>query len=274
MMIRLNNGVEIPQIGAGTWTLKGETAVNNVRMALEAGFRHIDTAQMYENEEEVGQGIIESGVAREEIFLTTKVNTHYMRAGRDAVRQSIEDSIRKLKVDYLDLLLIHWPVKDCIQHTWQVMEEFVQKGLVRSIGVSNFNPSHLDELMSYAQIRPAVNQIELHPFMSQVENIAYNQKYGIQVVGWAPFGQGDIDVPGHPVLQEIAARYGKTSSQIVLRWIVQRQLITIPRAKPNHFQENLDVMNFVLADEDMKLIDGLNENRRSSELNDPDTFPW
>lgn len=261
-------------MGVGTWTLKGETAVNNVRMALQAGFRHIDTAQMYENEEEVGQGIKESGVPREEIFLTTKVNTTIMREGKDAVRRSIEESMRKLKVDYLDLLLIHWPVKDCVKHTWQVMEEFVRNGKVRSIGLSNFNPNHLDELMGYAEIRPAVNQIELHPFMSQVENIAYNRKYDIQVVGWAPFGQGDIDVPGHPVLKEIAARYGKTSSQVVLRWIVQRDLITIPRAKPNHFAENLDVMNFTLADEDMELIDSLNENRRSSELNDPDTFPW
>lgn len=261
-------------MGVGTWTLKGETAVNNVRMALQAGFRHIDTAQMYENEEEVGQGIKESGVPREEIFLTTKVNTTIMREGKDAVRRSIEESMRKLKVDYLDLLLIHWPVKDCVKHTWQVMEEFVRNGKVRSIGLSNFNPNHLDELMGYAEIRPVVNQIELHPFMSQVENIAYNRKYDIQVVGWAPFGQGDIDVPGHPVLKEIAARYGKTSSQVVLRWIVQRDLITIPRAKPNHFAENLDVMNFTLADEDMELIDSLNENRRSSELNDPDTFPW
>ena len=273
-MIQLNNGREIPQMGVGTWTLKGETAVNNVRMALQAGFRHIDTAQMYENEEEVGQGIKESGVPREEIFLTTKVNTTIMREGKDAVRRSIEESMRKLKVDYLDLLLIHWPVKDCVKHTWQVMEEFVRNGKVRSIGLSNFNPNHLDELMGYAEIRPVVNQIELHPFMSQVENIAYNRKYDIQVVGWAPFGQGDIDVPGHPVLKEIAARYGKTSSQVVLRWIVQRDLITIPRAKPNHFAENLDVMNFTLADEDMELIDSLNENRRSSELNDPDTFPW
>lgn len=145
---------------------------------------------------------------------------------------------------------------------------------MRSIGVSNFNPNHLDDLLSYAEIRPVVNQIEIHPFMSQVDNVAYNRQLGIQVVGWAPFGQGDIDVPGHPLLKEIASRYGKTSSQIVLRWVIQRGLITIPRAKPNHFQENLDVLHFELAPEDMALIDGLNENRRSSSLNDPDSFPW
>lgn len=273
-MIRLSNGYDIPQMGVGTWTLKGEIAVNNVRMALEAGFRHIDTAQMYENEEEVGRGIRESGVPRQDIFLTTKVNTHFMREGSEAVRQCIEQSIKKLQVDYIDLLLIHWPVKDCVKHTWQVMEDFVRSGKVRSIGVSNFNPNHLDELMEYAEIRPVVNQIELHPFMSQEENVAYNRQYGIQVVGWAPFGQGDIDVPGHPVLKEIAARYGKTSSQIVLRWVIQRGLITIPRAKPNHFAENLDVMSFSLSEEDMQLINALNENRRSSELNNPESFPW
>ncbi len=273
-MFTLNNGYKIPKMGVGTWTLKGDTAVRNVRMALEAGFRHIDTAQMYDNEEEVGQGILESGVPREEIFLTTKVNTHFMREGEEAVRQSIEDSISRLKVDYLDLLLIHWPVKDCIQHTWRVMEEFVRSGKVRSIGVSNFNPNHLDELMSYAEIRPVINQIEIHPFMSQEANVAYNRKYGIQVMGWAPFGQGDIDVTGHPLLQEIASRIGKSASQVVLRWVIQRDLITIPRAKPNHFAENLDVMHFTLSEEDMQRINSLNENRRSSELNDPDSFPW
>ncbi len=272
--MQLSNGYNIPQIGVGTWTLKGETAVNNVSLALKAGFRHIDTAQMYENEEEVGQGLIESGVAREEIFLTTKINTHYMREGKEAVRQCIEESLRKLKVDYVDLLLIHWPVKDCVKDTWQVMEEFVRSGKVRSIGVSNFNPAHLEDLLSYAEIRPVVNQIEVHPFMSQEENIAFNRNLGLQVIAWGPFGQGDIDVVGQPLLKEIAAKYGKTSSQIVLRWIVQRGLLTIPRAKPNHFAENLEIMNFVLADEDMALINGMNENRRSNELNDPETFPW
>lgn len=272
--LELSNGKSIPQMGVGTWTLKGNVAKNNVRMALEAGFRHIDTAQMYENEAEVGQGILDSGVAREEIFLTTKVNTGVMREGSEAVRKSIEESIAKLKTDYLDLLLIHWPVKDCIKETWQVMEGFVEEGKIRSIGLSNFNPHHLDDLLSYAKIRPVVNQIELHPFMSQEENVAYNQKHGIHVVGWAPFGQGDIDVIGHPLLQSLAKKYDKTPSQIVLRWVVQRGLMTIPRCKPNHFSENLDVMNFILSDDDMQLINGMNENRRSCEDNNPESFPW
>ena len=138
-MIRLNNNIEIPQIGVGTWTLRGETARQNVRLALEAGFRHIDTAQGYENETEVGQGIFDSGVPRQEIFLTTKVATNIMRNGREAVRKSIDESLAKLKTGYIDLLLIHWPVKDCVKDTWQVMEDYVRQGKVKFIGVSNFN---------------------------------------------------------------------------------------------------------------------------------------
>ena len=273
-MIRLNNNLEIPQIGVGTWTLRGETARQNVRMALEAGFRHIDTAQGYENESEVGQGIIDSQLPRQDIFITTKVATNIMREGKLAVRDSIEKSLIKLKTDYIDLLLIHWPVKDCVKETWQVMEDYVRRGLLKSIGVSNFNRHHLDELLSYAEIRPVINQIEVHPFMTQEENITYNHQLGIQVEAWGPFGQGDINVLGHPLLQILALRYEKTASQIVLRWIVQRGLITIPRAKPNHFAENLEIMKFSLSDEDMQDISALNKNLRSNVLNDPENYPW
>ena len=274
MVIKLNNCLTIPQLGVGTWTLRGEMARQNVRLALEAGFRHIDTAQGYENESEVGQGIAISGVPREEVFVTTKVATNIMREGMEAVRRSIDESLAKLKTDYIDLLLIHWPVKDCVKDTWQVMEQCVREGKVRSIGVSNFNRHHLDDLLSYADIRPVVNQIEVHPLMTQEENIAYNHSLGIQVEAWGPFGQGDIDVIGHPLLQSMAQKYQKTASQIVLRWIVQRGLITIPRAKPNHFAENLAVMSFELSDDDMQAISALNQNLRSNVLNDPETFPW
>ena len=169
--MKLNNGLEIPQIGVGTWTLRGETARQNVRLALQAGFRHVDTAQMYENESEVGLGIADSGVPRNEIFVTTKVSTGIMRNGGEVVRQSIDESLAKLNTGFIDLLLIHWPVKDCVKYTWQVMEDYVRQGKVRSIGVSNFNRHHLDDLLSYAKIRPAINQIEVHPLMPQEENI-------------------------------------------------------------------------------------------------------
>lgn len=274
MTIKLNNNIEIPQIGVGTWTLRGETARQNVRKALETGFRHVDTAQAYDNEEEVGLGILDSQVPRPDIFVTTKVATDIMREGRDGVRQSIYESLAKLKMEYVDLLLIHWPVKDCVKDTWQVMEDCVRKGIVKSIGVSNFNRHHLDDLLTYAEIRPVINQIEVHPFMTQEENIAYNHQLGIQVEAWGPFGQGDIDVVGHPQLQALATKYEKTASQIVLRWIVQRGLITIPRAKPKHFDENLGIMAFSLSDEDMQTISALNKNLRSNVLNDPETFPW
>ena len=250
--MKLNNNLEIPQIGVGTWTLRGETARQNVRLALEAGFRHIDTAQAYENEAEVGMGVADSGVPRDEVFITTKVATNIMREGREAVRLSIYKSLSQLNMEYIDLLLIHWPVKDCVKDTWQVMEDCVRKGLVRSIGVSNFNRHHLDSLLEYAEIRPVINQMEVHPFLTQEENIAYNHQQGIQVEAWGPFGQGDIDVVGHPLLQSLAQKYQKTASQIVLRWIVQRDLITIPRAKPHHFAENLDIMSFSLEDKDMQ----------------------
>ena len=272
--MKLNNGLEIPQIGVGTWTLLGETARQNVRQALEAGFRHVDTAQGYNNEAEVGQGIADSGVPRGEVFVTTKVATNIMREGSEAVRRSIDESLANLNTGYIDLLLIHWPVKDCVKHTWQAMEDYVRQGKVRSIGVSNFNRHHLDDLLAYAEIRPVINQIEVHPLMTQEENIAYNHALGIQVEAWGPFGQGDIDVVGHPLLQSLAAKYRKTASQIVLRWIVQRDLITIPRAKPSHFAENLEIMSFSLTDEDMQSISGLNQNLRSNVLNDPETFPW
>lgn len=273
-MIKLNNGIEIPQIGVGTWTLKGEVATENVRKALEVGFRHVDTAQAYDNEAEVGQGIASSNVKRSEVFLTTKVSTNIMRGGEAAVAKSIDESLEKLQTSYLDLLLIHWPVKDHVKETWQVMEQYVRDGKLRSIGVSNFNRHHLEELMAFAEIRPVINQIEVHPFMTQVENIAYNRSLGIEIEAWGPFGQGDIDVVGDPTLQELARKYQKTASQIVLRWIVQRGLITIPRAKPNHFSENLEIMNFALEMEDMELINGLNRDMRSNVLNDPELFPW
>ena len=154
------------------------------------------------------------------------------------------------------------------------MEAYVKDGKIRSIGVSNFNPNHLEDLLSYAEIRPVINQIEVHPYMSQVENIEFNRNLGIQVEAWGPFGQGDIDIAGNPVLQALATKYQKTIPQIVLRWIVQRGLITIPRCKPNHFAENLAVMQFSLTNEDMQAINALNQNHRSDPRNNPDNFPW
>lgn len=274
MKINLSDNTQIPQIGVGTWTLRGDEATLNVKTALEMGFRLVDTAQWYENEEEVGKGIAQSGVPREDIYVTTKVIPAMMRNSAEEIRQSVEVSMSKLGVDYLDLVLIHWPVMDHLQKTWSVLEDFVAEGKVRSLGVSNFNRHHLEDLFKFAKVRPVLNQIEIHPYHTQEENVAYDRSEGLQVEAWGTFGQGNMDIIGDPLLQEIAAKYGKTASQIVLRWCVQRGLVVIPRARVRHMQENLDVATFELSEEDMTRISSLNRNLRSSEANDPENFTW
>ena len=274
MKIRLSDNTSIPVMGVGTWTLKGEVAVESVRTALEMGFRLVDTAQWYENEAEVGKGIALSGVPREEIFLTTKVIPSMMRNSAEEIRRSIEVSLEKLGTGYIDMVLIHWPVMDHLEKTWKVLEEFVAAGKIRSLGVSNFNPHHLEDLFRYTKVRPVLNQIEIHPYLVQEDLVAYSRSAGMQVQAWGTFGQGNMDITGDPLLQELAASYGKTASQIVLRWCVQRGLVVIPRARIHHLQENLDVMGFELSDEDMARISALDRNLRSSEDNDPETFTY
>lgn len=270
--VKLNNGVNMPQLGVGTWTLKGDTAKENVREALKAGFRLVDCAQGYGNEHEVGEGIRESGVPREEIFVTTKIAPNIMREHK--VAESIDESLEKLGTGYIDLLLIHWPVKDEIEVTWKIMEEYVKKGKVRSIGLSNFNPHHIDSLLQYAEIKPVINQIEIHPYMSQQEVAGQTFMRGIQVESWGPLGQGTNSVLNDPAVTALAEKYQKTPAQIVLRWDIERGLVTIPRALPEHFAENLDVLDFTLSAADIAILNGLNRNERTNEKNDPDSFPW
>lgn len=274
MKLTLADNNQIPLMGVGTWTLKGEEASEAVKTALSMGFRLVDTAQWYENEEAVGQGIAESGIPREEIFLTTKVIPRIMRESPEAIRQSLDESLAKLGVDYVDMVLIHWPVMEHLQKTWAILEEYVAAGKIRSLGTSNFNRHHLEDLYKYAKIRPVLNQIEIHPYHTQEENVAYDRSIGLQVQAWGTFGQGNMDIAGDPLLKELAAKYGKTSSQILLRWCVQRELIVIPRARIHHLQENLDVLGFSLSDEDMSRISALNKNLRSSEANDPENFTF
>lgn len=270
-MVELNNGVKMPQLGVGTWTLKGDTARENVRDALKAGFRLVDCAQGYGNEREVGDGIRESGVPREEIFLTTKVSPEAMRSHK--VAESIEESLEKLGT-YIDLLLIHWPVKGEVEATWKVMEEFVANGKVKSIGLSNFNPHHIDDLLKVAKVRPVVNQIEIHPYMSQQEVAGQTFIRGIQVEAWGPLGQGNNGVLDDPAVVALAQKYGKTPAQIVLRWDLERGLVTIPRALPQHFEENLSVLDFRLSAQDISILNGINKGERTFYKNDPDNFPW
>lgn len=208
--IKLNNGIEMPQLGVGTFLVTGEEAPGKIAFALRHGYRLIDTAQAYGNEKEVGEGIKESGVARDSIFVTSKISPDAMRGGANAVRESIEKSLADLGTGYIDLMLIHWPVAGKIRETWEVMEEYVNNGKLRAIGLSNFNPHHIDELLSYARIRPVINQIEMHPYITQYNVSGYNFRNGIQTEAWGTLGQGVTGELDDPAIATIAKNHGKT----------------------------------------------------------------
>lgn len=269
-MIKLNNGKVIPQLGFGTWTLTDKPE-QYVREAIEVGFRLIDTAQGYQNEAGVGKGIKDSGIARKDIFLTTKIGPDVMR--NRTVKQSIDTSLEKLGSEYIDLMLIHWPVKEHIQETWGIMEDYVNKGLIKSIGLSNFNPHHIDDLLKYAKIKPVINQIEIHPTFSNMENVGRTLYREIPVQCWSPLGAGkDLD---NPVLMELAKKYNKSVAQIILRWDIQRGLLTVTRStNVEHMKEDFNIFDFELSAVDMSIINGINRNERTYEKNDPDSFPW
>ena len=266
--VKLNNGMEMPQLGVGTFLVKDDAA-ERVCHAIKVGFRLFDTAQGYGNEKEVGEGIRRSGIDRRELFITTKVNTTEMRNG--TVRQSLDKSFANLGTDYIDLVLIHWPVKGHIKETWQILEEYVDKGKIRSIGVSNFNPHHLDELLEYARIRPVINQIEVEPYMIQQDVVGYTFRKGIQVEAWGPLGAGKSDILTNPVITEIAKKRGLTPAQVVLGWNLERGVIVIPKSiHKERLTENLKCTDFELTDEDKTRISALNKNLRLGA--DPDHF--
>lgn len=259
----LSNNVSIPELGFGTWqTPNGDVAVFAVKKALEVGYRHIDTAQGYKNEDSVGQAIKESGIPREEIFLTTKLwneNHSY-----DLVLSSFEESLKKLQTDYIDLFLIHWPnpvkFRDNWQsanaETWRAMEELYQAGKIKAIGVSNFLPHHFEELKKTATIFPMVNQIFLAPGELQKEVVSYCQEHNVLLEAYSPLGTGKIfDVPE---MQELSDKYGKTIAQIAIRWSLQHGFLPLPKSvTPSRIEENLAVFDFELSDEDMQRIDQL-----------------
>lgn len=268
--ITLNNGLSMPQLGFGTWTL-AENTIPSVREAVACGYRLFDTAQAYGNEKAVWQGIKESGIARKELFITTKISPPNMR--KPPQKDAIDASIEALGGEYLDLFLLHWPVSSHIRETWETLEEYVQKGLIRSIGLSNFNPHHIEELLKYARVRPVLNQIEIHPYHSQETNVAATRGYGLAVEAWSPLAQGRI--VNDDTIQGIAKKYGKSPAQVTLRWEIQRGLIVIPRSKnPAHIAENIRLFDFELSNEDMMAMNALNRNQRINPQNDPDNFPW
>lgn len=271
LVVKLNNGIEMPQLGFGTWTLKGDTASESVKNALLSGYRLVDTAQAYGNEEAVYKGIKDSQINRKDLFITTKISPDNMRKHR--VEESLKESLDKLGGDYLDLVLIHWPVKGEVQQTWEVLERYVRNGKVRAIGLSNFNLHHIEDLMKYATIKPVINQIEIHPYMTQFGPSGFTFKNGIQVEAWSPLGTGTV--LKDPTLAKIAESHHKTPAQIVLRWLMQRGIVAIPRSSnPEHIKENIEIFDFKLSPEEMEIINGLNKNTRVNPKNDPDNFPW
>ncbi|MDR2880721.1 MAG: aldo/keto reductase [Azoarcus sp.] len=268
--IALNNGMKIPQLGLGTWTLR-ENATACVRAAIESGYRLFDTAQMYGNEKQVWEGIKQSGIARKDVFITSKISTNSMR--NPPQRDSIDKSIELLGGEYIDLFMIHWPVKDRIQETWVTMEEYVRKGLIKSIGFSNFNPHHIETLLKYAKVKPVLNQIEIHPYHTQEPNVAATRGYGIAVESWSPLAQGKVMSDG--AILGIGKKHNKSAAQVTLRWHIQRGLVVIPRSKnPKHIAENIGIFDFELSRDDMAAISGLNRSERVIPGADPDNFSW
>ncbi|MGF9700198.1 aldo/keto reductase [Paenibacillus sp. MABNR03] len=264
----LYNGVKMPWLGFGVFKVKdGEEVVEAVKTAIHAGYRSIDTAKAYNNETGVAQGIRESGVAREDLFITTKVWNSDQ--GYESTLDAFEASMQRLELEYLDLYLIHWPVKGKYKDTWRALEKLHREGRIRAIGVSNFQIHHLEDLMTDATIKPAVNQVELHPLLIQSELRDYCSKHQIQIEAWSPLGQGNL--LEHPLLQDIAAKYGKSPAQVILRWDLQNGIVTIPKSvTPQRIRDNADLYDFELTAEEVEQINGLNENKRFG--SDPDNF--
>lgn len=266
--IPLNNGVIMPGFGLGVYKVeKGKIAVDAVRTALENGYRSIDTASFYQNEASVGQGIKESGLPREDIFLTSKVWND--EQGYESTLEAFERSLEKLGTDYLDLYLIHWPVNEKFMDTWKAFEKLYQDKRVRAIGVSNFHIQHLERLLKEAEIVPAINQVEFHPHLTQEKLREYCRQHRIQLEAWSPLKRGQL--LEHPILTAIAEKYHKTVAQIILRWDIQHQVITIPKSiTPERIVQNADIFDFSLTEQEMKQIDAINENSRSG--TNPDDY--
>ena len=256
----LNNGLKMPWLGFGVFQINdGQEVEHAVRSALEIGYRSIDTATVYGNERGVGKAIRESGILREDIFLTTKVWNDDQREKRTL--EAFEESLKRLETEYVDLYLVHWPVKGCYQETWQVMEEIYQSGRAKAIGVSNFLVPHLEDILRDSQIVPSVNQVEFHPFLVQPELLRFCQSHKIQVEAWSPLMDGKIT--NEQAVQKLAGKYHKTPAQIALRWDLQHEVVTIPKSThSNRIAENSQIFDFELSRADMNVLDALDEGKR------------
>lgn len=270
----LSNGVNMPWFGLGVFKVEeGPELVNAVKFAIKQGYRSIDTAAIYGNEEGVGQAIREAineyGITREELFITSKVWNADL--GYESTLKAYETSLAKLGLDYLDLFLIHWPVEGKYKDAWRALETLYKAGRVKAIGVSNFQVHHLEDVMKDAEIKPMVNQVEYHPRLTQQEVKAFCGQNGIQFEAWSPLMQGQLF--DHPILQELARKYNKTVAQVILRWDIQNGVVTIPKSTKEHrIIENAAIFDFELSTEDMTKISSLNENHRVGP--DPDNFDF
>ena len=271
--VTLYNGIKMPILGYGVFQIAKEECERCVSDALKAGYRSLDTAQSYFNEEEVGNAVKNSGIKRKDIFITTKVwLEHY---GYEECKKSVNESLRKLDTDYIDLMLLHQPFSD-YYGSWRALEDLYDEGVLRAIGVSNFYPDRLVDLASFASIKPMVNQIETHPHLQQTEAKKWMDKYNIFHEAWAPFGEGRNGLLDEKVILEIAEKYGKTPAQVILRWHIQRNTIVIP--KSTHYErmvENINVFDFSLSDDDMEKIAKLDKNQSSFfSHTDPNMVEW
>jgi 2,5-diketo-D-gluconate reductase A len=270
--LTLNNGIEIPQLGFGVYQVPPEDTKDAVRTAFEVGYRHIDTAEMYGNEKGVGEALRASGLAREEVFVTSKLNNGFHAHG-DALK-AFDQSLADLGFDYLDLFLIHWPLPgidvDYVE-TWKAMEEIYRSGRAKAIGVSNFKEHHLRRLFAETEVRPAVNQIEIHPYLTQDDLRSFDVEHEIATEAWSPIAQGKV--LDDPTILRVAERHGRTASQVTLRWHVQRGDIVFPKSVTrSRVEENFAIFDFELSDDDMREITALNRDERTGP--DPDTFNY
>lgn len=271
--VTLENGVKMPQLGYGVYQVTKEECERCVLDALKVGYRLFDTAQSYFNEEEVGNAIVKSGVSREEIFLTSKVwIDHY---GYEECRKSVLESLRKLKTDYIDLMLLHQPFSD-YYGAYRALEDLYDEGKIKAIGISNFYPDRMVDLASFTRIKPMINQIEIHPYHQQVFSKEWHDKYGVQLEAWAPFGEGRKNMFELSELKEIGDNYGKTVAQVILRWHLQRGIVVIPKSTHlERMKENFNVFDFELAHEDMDVISKLDKNESSFfSHQDPSIVEW
>ena len=260
--VTLNNGMKMPAVGFGVFQIKDqEECIRVVLDAIDAGYRLFDTAQSYGNEEALGEAIKRSPVPREELFITTKV--WVSQGGYEKAKASIEDSLRKLQLDYLDLVLIHQPVND-YYGTYRAMTELYKAGKIRAIGVSNFYPDRLVDMALFNEVVPAVNQVEVNPFNQKIKDQEYHKKYGIQMEAWAPFAEGQHHIFTNPDLTAIGQKYGKSVGQVILRWLIQRRIVPLAKTvRKERMLENIDVFDFELSYEDMEIIESMDRQESS-----------